>query len=489
MVPWILAAFSALVGLQSARLQESSQRVKNQIQKQHSQIQKEQHYFEALVKSSPFAVVQLDMDHRIISFNPTFEALFGHAGPEIIGRPLDTIIASDELLSEAEGISQSVSSGKIVKTVSKRMRKDGSLIDVEIIGIPVFVGGEKVGILGLYNDISLMKETERALKDSEARFRSLFDDSPISLWEEDFSGVKKVLDKLSEDRDVIACLKDDDDLVRECVGLVKILNVNQATLDLYNAHSKSEMLASLSPVLTDASLKQFRNELIALVNGARSYECEIMQRKVGGEIIQGLLHLSLPPGYETTWERVFISIINITERKAAEETLRYMSFHDGLTGLYNRAYFDEEMKRLQHSRQFPISIIACDLDDLKRINDTLGHPTGDRAIQAAGVLLAKIVFRKEDVVARIGGDEFAVILPNVDIGKTPSIIERLEQAIIKFNQDDEKDGLYRPISLSYGYAAISKNGSLREGYKRADEQMYANKLRKKRSPKTTKSEP
>ena len=260
-------------------------------------------------------MVQLDINHQIISFNPAFEELFGYTGAEIIGRPLDGLITSGEIYNEAAELSKSVSSGKIVRTISQRKKKDGSLFDVEIVGVPVFVGGEKIGILGLYHDISLRKEAERALQESEARFRSLFDNSPISLWEEDFSEVKKVLDELAEDQNVMECLIWDDNLVRKCMGLVKILDVNQATLDLYNARSKSELLESLSLVLVEESLNQFRNELIALVSGESFYECEIVQKKGDGELILGLLRLSLAPGYEDTWEKVFISIMDITERK------------------------------------------------------------------------------------------------------------------------------------------------------------------------------
>ena len=359
------------------------------------------------------------------------------------------------------------------------MRKDGSLVDVEIIGVPVLVGGEQIGILGLYHDISQRIETEKKLRDSEARFKSLFDESPISLWEEDFSNVKRILDNISEDQDVVERLKTDDDLVNQCIKLVKILDVNQATLDLFEANSKAEILEGLPRVLVEESLAAFRNELISLVNGEVSHECEIIQQKTTGELINGWLRSSLPPGYEDTWERVFISIIDITERKQTEEKLRFLSFHDILTGLYNRAYFEEEMTRLGSSRQFPVSIIVCDLDNLKQINDTLGHDIGDQAIKGAAKILGLNVFRKEDVVARTGGDEFVILLPNADMNDNHFILKRLKQAITEFNESKENDGLYRPISMSCGYAVTQQGDSLIEGYKQADADMYRNKKKTK----------
>ena len=477
--PLIFTPFFAMVGDQTARHEKTTSQLDEQLKGKAAQLQNEHYFLEALINSSFFAVVRLDNNHMIISSNPAFEELFGYTNEEITGKYLDTLIASDDLLKEAAGISKLVSTGNITRKVSQRMKKDGSLVDVEIVGVPVFVGGEQIGILGLYHNISQRLETEQKLRESEGRFKSLFNESPISLWEEDFSEVKKVLDKIAENEDVVERIRNDDNLVNQCIQLIKILDVNQATLDLYNAKSKPDLLDSLPRILVDASNAEFRKELISLVTGKNYHECEIKQKKSSGEIIDGLLRLSLPPGYEETWERVYISIVDITDRKQTEEKLRFMSFHDALTGLYNRGYFEEEMERLKSSRQFPVSIIVCDLDDLKQINDSLGHDVGDQAIKAAANILRSNVFRKEDVVARTGGDEFVILLPNVDINENPAIRERLDKSIIDFNGSTKNDGLYRPIFFSYGFAVIQSDESLMEGYKQADAAMYTAKTEKK----------
>ena len=477
--PLIFTPFFALIGDQTARHEETSAQLNEQLEGKAAQLQNEHYFLEALINSSSFAVVRLDINHLIISCNPAFEELFGYTNAEIIGKYLDTLVATDDLLIEASEMSHLVSTGIFTRKVSQRMKKDGGLVDVEIVGVPVFVGGEQIGILGLYYDISQRLETEQKLRESEGRFKSLFNESPISLWEEDFSEVKKVLDKIAEDEDVVERIINDDDLVNHCIQLIKILDVNQATLDLYNAKSKQDLLNSLPRILVEESLAEFRKEIISLATGKNSHECEIKQKKSSGEIIDGLLRLSLPLGYEETWERVYISIIDITDRKQTEEKLRFLSFHDALTGLYNRGYFEEEMERLKSSRQFPVSIIACDLDDLKQINDSLGHDVGDQAIKAAANILRSNVFRKEDVVARIGGDEFVILLPNVDLNDNPTILKRLEKSIIDFNESTENDGLYRPIFISSGFAVIQSGESLMEGYKQADADMYTAKMKKK----------
>jgi diguanylate cyclase (GGDEF)-like protein len=107
--------------------------------------------------------------------------------------------------------------------------------------------------------------------------------------------------------------------------------------------------------------------------------------------------------------RVFGNIIDITEQKNNEDALKYLSFHDQLTDLYNRRYFEEEMTRLDTERQLPLAVIVADLNGLELANDTYGHAVGDKLIIAAAETL-KNTCRSEDVVARWGGDEFAILL-------------------------------------------------------------------------------
>jgi len=477
--PIIFAASFALIGFQTSRVQETTRQLAISREKLMEQTEYEHLFLEALIQSTSFAIIRLDIDHHIITCNQAFEQLFGYTCDEIIGKHLDDMIASDDLHKEASQISASVTAGNLERLISKRKRKDGSLVDVEIVGVPVNVGGERIGILGLYHDISARVNAERALRESESRFKSLFNESPISLWEEDFSAVRTYLDGLGSKEQVLDLLANDPEILNTCMERIKILDVNQATLDLYNADSKDELLAGLSNILVEESLAAFRRELVALVNGESSYDCEILQQKMDGEQIQGWLRLSLPPEYHDSWEKVYISIIDITKRKRTEEKMRYLSFHDALTGLYNRAYFEEELRRLKASRQYPITIIACDLDNLKTINDQFGHEAGDRAIKAAAKILGAGTFRKEDVVARTGGDEFMIILPSMDINKKPIIKERIENGIAKHNSSTVDDGLYRPISISIGCAVVQQGESLDEGYKIADAAMYIVKQSRK----------
>lgn len=486
LAPIVLSASYALIGIQSARFHETSRQLTESKEKQIEQTKYEHLFLEALIKSTSFAIVRLDSNHHIITCNEAFEELFGYTCDEIIGQHLDDMIASDDLRQEASRISASVTDGNLERLISKRKRKDGSLVDVEIVGVPVTVGGERIGILGLYHDISPRISAESALRESESRFKSLFNESPISLWEEDFSEVKEYLNGLGDKETILDLIENDQQVLVNCIEKINILDVNQATLDLYNARSKDDLLAGLPYILVDESHDAFRNEIRALIDGKQTYDCEILQRKMNGDVINGWLRFSLPPEYKDSWERIYISVVDITERKLTEEKMRYMSFHDALTGLYNRAYFEEELQRLNTSRQYPISIIACDLDDLKTINDKFGHEAGDRALKAAAKILGTGTFRKEDVVARTGGDEFMIILPMLDISGESTIIQRIENGIARHNSITRDDGLFRPISISVGYAVVKEGESLEDGYKKADAAMYVVKQARKaaRNPTT-----
>lgn len=166
------------------------------------------------------------------------------------------------------------------------------------------------------------------------------------------------------------------------------------------------------------------------------------------------------------------NIIDVTEKKKFEKKLEYISLHDQLTGLYNRAYFEEELKRLSASREYPITIIAADVNGLKLVNDTMGHDKGDELLAACAQVLKK-AFRSSDVLARVGGDEFVALLPHTGEKTGRSILKRLRLSIDKHNREHPE----LPLSVSFGIAtADAPEQSLREVYKKADDLMYQEKL-------------
>jgi len=164
---------------------------------------------------------------------------------------------------------------------------------------------------------------------------------------------------------------------------------------------------------------------------------------------------------------------DVTDIKQREERLRFTSTHDRLTGLFNRNYLEEEIQKLQQSELWPISIIVVDMDDLKLINDKYGHIHGDKALQRAAAIL-KNLFRPWDIVARYGGDEFVVLLPEIDANQGKDILRRVKQAINSFNQTHPD----KMVNVSVGLATGEKGTSLKKVFQQADEQMYLDKQSK-----------
>ena len=169
-------------------------------------------------------------------------------------------------------------------------------------------------------------------------------------------------------------------------------------------------------------------------------------------------------------EYEFAFVQDITVHKERIKELKYKTFHDELTGLYNRTYLSQEIERLDTKRQLPISVIMVDINGLKIINDSYGHKKGDELLKKAAAMLAETV-RTKDILARYGGDEFIILLPQTDNEIAHNIYER----IIKQCQETKKDEL--PLSLGLGVATKNRaSENIQYVLKQANENMLQNKL-------------
>lgn len=173
-------------------------------------------------------------------------------------------------------------------------------------------------------ELTLLRQRVAELERSEARYRGAFESSPVSLWEQDWTAIKARLDPLAASgvRDLDAYFRTHPEEVLACVGLVRVVDVNQATLDFCRASSKEQLLAGLSVVFNEITVETFRRELVALGGGARSYEEETIVCTLDGDQRNTMFRIVVSAGCEQTWERCFVSLVDITGRKRAEEDLR-----------------------------------------------------------------------------------------------------------------------------------------------------------------------
>ncbi|MBU1290838.1 sensor domain-containing diguanylate cyclase, partial [bacterium] len=199
---------------------------------------------------------------------------------------------------------------------------------------------------------------------------------------------------------------------------------------------------------------------------------KVEDRAIGAMVVQSYTNPELYSEKDIgLLEFVSSQVATAIERKRTEERIKYLSFHDVLTGLYNRAYFEEELERYNFPRYYPLSIMMVDINGLKAINDTFGHHDGDKLLQHFASLLNSIS-RKGDVVARLGGDEFAILLPSTTAEQVHDFHERIKKTC----EEDSIKPIYLRPSIALGH--VTQKGEYQNTetlLKEVDKRMYQDK--------------
>ncbi len=186
---------------------------------------------------------------------------------------------------------------------------------------------------------------------------------------------------------------------------------------------------------------------------------------------------------ETISDMHLCMIEDITEKKQKEEEIIYLSYHDSLTGLYNRTFFEEEKRRFDASRRLPMSVVMGDVNGLKLINDSFGHNAGDTLLREIGGVL-KETCRAEDVIARIGGDEFVILLYNTGEAGAERLCQRIYKACKAYEKKPDKQTFY--LSISLGHATKTTNDlSADDLLREAEHMLYRKKNSDSKKVRTT----
>lgn len=427
------------------------------------------------LREQPARVANCSRLIQVLRVNQRTLSLFGARNQDELVAALDQVFRDDMFAQHIEELGQLWDGQLRFESDTVNYTLQGTRLDIAL-KATVLPGheGSWARVLLALEDTTERRRAERALRQSERYAKGLFEHSPVSLWVEDFSGIQRLLAEVRTQgvEDFRTFLDVHPEFVVRCMQEIRVIDINQQTLDMFRAPDKDTLLSKLECVFRDDMRPHFAEQLLDLWHGRLFQQREVLNYDLHGDKVHVYLQLSVLPGHEAEWDQVLVSLTDISARKKAEAYLEYLGQHDALTGLRNRAFFSDELNRLERRGPWPISVIVIDVNNLKLTNDENGHAGGDAQLRRLGEVLRKAVERPA-TASRIGGDEFALLLPATDARGAEHLIDQLHELIAVNNQFH--GGI--PLSVSIGWATSQDGERLEQLVHRADQEMYNAKRR------------
>ncbi len=367
--------------------------------KAEEELKESEERFRSLTEAA-FEGIAINENGKILEANRAYADMFDYEVSEVRGMSvleLHPPEARDE-------VRQRISSGYSEPYESKGLKKDGTALDVEIRGRTILYEDRFVRITAI-RDVTDRRRSEEALRESEERFRTAFEDAPVG----------------------VALVNLDGRRFRANRALCEMLDCSEEDLLGEN------YLQHVYPDDREISTEHFQR---VLEEGAGSYKLERRYLRTDGSVVWHLTSVSMIQDSKGNPSHFVCLHQDITERKQAEERLHHQAFHDLLTGLPNRQLFIDRLKQaLRRTRRRKerkkVAVLFMDLDNFKVVNDSLGHEIGDRLLVAVGERIRGSL-RPEDTLARLGGDEFTVLVENVE---NPPDVVRVARRIIEAHRE------------------------------------------------------
>jgi len=535
-----------------------------------NELRKSEEKFQLLFDKAPLGYQSLDYEGRFLDVNQKWLNTLGYSKEEVIGRWFGDFLCPEYVDGFRKRFPIFKAQGYI-HSEFEMLSKDGQRYFMSFEGkIGYDANGDFKQTHCILQDITDQRKAERALIESEERYRQLSEQTRTFTWEVDEKGLYTFVDSMSdevlgylpeelikkkyfydlcpqEDReslkqtafDIFAnkgLFRDMENRALTKTGEVVVLSTNgfpilnadgslkgyrgsdtditlrkQAEEDLHKSEEKFRIVQEISPD-GFTILHPIRNESQEIIDFTFIYENQAIAEinQTDPQDVVGIRLLDLFPAHHGTsiyeayknvantgkplilddifvgeiiskqiWlrmviiamgEDIYISAQDITARKLAEENLLYLSNHDYLTDQYNRRFFEKELVSLDKKENLPLSIIMCDVNGLKLVNDSFGHDAGDALLIKAAETIKKSC-RKNDIIARIGGDEFVLLLPKTSAKDCVEIANNIKELASKEKVANVE------LSISYGYdTKTTEKQSIVEIIANAENYMYRHKL-------------
>jgi PAS domain S-box-containing protein len=338
--------------------------------------------FQSLVENAPLGIA-ISSQGIFRYVNPAFVRMFGYQdGSQLVDHPVIELLVPEQRSEVSQRIGQRELGQQVPVTQQLTgLRQDGSLFFLRS-QICLLQWEGKPASLGFFTDITPLVKSESLLREREQRYRTLFEQSPISLWEEDFSAIVEWVQAKRKQvvEDLGAYLRENPSELIQLVSTVRILDVNQATLQLYHAPAKDVLLDGIAAVSSGEGLSNHLESILAVAEGKSYFEEEVVNFTVDGDRLNLLLRWNTFPGHEEDFKRVIVSMQDITERVLSEESLR------------------QQNRRLSALRQID-KAIGTSMDLRVTLNFLLDQVLIELEVDAASIRLLNSLTHDLDILA------------------------------------------------------------------------------------------
>ena len=482
---------------------------------------------EQVIEQSGECIFVKDMNAVITLWNREATALYGFTPAEAIGRSIRELHAIDVSDAEFAAILTRVRSGKSITRDLQRRKKNGDIVQVQSRTTPLTdPGGQLIGEISIVRDVTALHHAEAALRSAqeglEAKIRAIREanrdlksevmsrrkteealrDSNLTLEStvrqlETFNRDDATLSRMAEL--LQSCTQRDEayavvreiaaKLFHESIGMLYIHRDSRDALEHVAVWGREQALEPPLPPDECWALRLGRPHFVTATSairclhahgGAKSYVCMPLQGE--GQVL-GLLHLAVEldaatarpaPGTERRLHALVDRIGPALANLKLRDSLRMLALRDAMTGLYNRRYLEDALKRELHRADRsgkPVALIMIDIDHFKRFNDTFGHDAGDYVLTAVARIIHKNI-RPSDLACRYGGEELAVLLPESNLENAAARAEKLRLAIRELSLTHRDQTLPAPTA-SFGVSEYPVHGANMDDFlKAADRALY-----------------